>query len=83
MWLIPTPGFRQAAFIGRDSADAFWLRTTDPRRALANLLERDRIFTDVIATDAARNGLTPLYVDGTRSVDGMVGEVAAHLGLLR
>ena len=61
----------------------FWQRTTDPDRALANLLERDRIFTGVIANDAARNGLEALYVDGTRAIDDMAEELAVRFGLLR
>ena len=81
MWLIPTPTFRQAAFAARDPADAFWLRTTEPRRALAYLLERDRIFTEVIATDASRQGLETLSVDGARGVDETVEELAQRFGL--
>lgn len=81
VWLIPTPTFRQAAFAARDPADAFWLRTTEPRRALANLLERDRIFTEVIATDASRQGLETLSVDGARGVDETVEELAERFGL--
>ncbi|MGB8962864.1 MAG: hypothetical protein WCC38_13035 [Pseudonocardiaceae bacterium] len=37
---------------------------TDPDRALANLLERDQA----------------LYVDGTRTIDDIAEELAAHLG---
>jgi hypothetical protein len=83
VWLVPTPSFRRAAFTRRDPADAFWLRTTNPDRALANPLERDRIVTGVIAGDAARNGLKALYVDGTRAIDDMTESSAAHFGLLR
>jgi len=83
VWLIPTPNFRRAAFTARATADAFWLRTTDPRRALGNLLERDRIFTEVIATDAAVNGLTTLSVDGARPVDDVVEELAGRFGFLQ
>jgi hypothetical protein len=83
LWLVPTPGFRQAAFTGRGHADAFWTRTTDPDRALANLLERDRIFSDEIESAAAHNGLDVLYVDGTRTVESMVEEMAGRFGLRR
>lgn len=83
VWLVPTPSFRRAAFTRRGPADAFWLRTTDPDRALANLLERDCIFTGVIASDAARNGLEALYVDGTCAIDDMAESLAARFGLLR
>jgi 2-phosphoglycerate kinase len=82
-WLIPTPEFRRAAFAARDRAEAFWLRTTDPRRALANLLERDEMFADAVAADAARNGLSTLLVDGAHPVDDTVDALAAHFGLLQ
>jgi 2-phosphoglycerate kinase len=83
VWLIPTPSFRRAAFTRRSAREAFWLRTSDPQRALANLLERDEIFTDAVATDAARNGLATLVVDGSRSIDDEVDGLAARFGLLR
>ena len=57
LWMLPTPGFRQLAFARRTDPDAFWLRTSHPDRALANLLERDRIFTDHLAGEAARAGV--------------------------
>jgi hypothetical protein len=82
VWLVPTEGFRQAALSRRQSADAFWLRTTDPDRALTNLLERDRIFSAKIALDVERDDLQALYIDGTRSVDSMATELASRFGLL-
>jgi uncharacterized protein HemY len=69
--------------MGRRHADAFWSRTTDLDRDLTKLLERDRIFTDKIDSDAARNGLDVLYVDGTRTVESMAKELAAPFGLHR
>jgi hypothetical protein len=81
VWLVPAAGFRQAAFKQRPQPDAFWMRTTNPDRALSNLLERDRIFSDKIAGDAARNGFEVLYVDGTRTVDRMANELASRFGL--
>lgn len=82
LWLIPTPRFRQAAFAAREGADAFWLRTTTPQRALANLLERDRIFSEVTAAEARRNGLEALLVDGARTIEEMAEEVAERFDLL-
>jgi 2-phosphoglycerate kinase len=83
VWLVPTAGFRQAAFKRRPQPDAFWMRTADPDRALTNLLERDRIFSDKIANDAARNGLEALYVDGNRTADSVASELALRFGLYR
>jgi len=82
VWLVPTEGFRQAAFSRRQATDAFWLRTTDPDRALSNLLERDRIFSEEVALDAGREGLDVLYVDGTRSVVSLATELASRFEVL-
>ncbi|MBV8941923.1 MAG: hypothetical protein JO342_19390 [Solirubrobacterales bacterium] len=81
VWLIPTPRFRRAAFAARGEPAAFWLRTTDPQRALANLLARDELFTEAIAADAARNKLMTTSVDGKQSVDAIVTAVAKQFGL--
>lgn len=67
----------------RGPGDAFWLHTSNPYRALTNLLERDRIFTDAVAVDAAGNGLSTVVVDGGRSVDELSDELAARFDLLR
>jgi 2-phosphoglycerate kinase len=81
VWLVATAGFRQAAFSQRRPAEAFWMRTTDPEQALANLLERDRIFSDKVARETERNGLEALSVDGTRSVESLAAELASRFGL--
>jgi hypothetical protein len=82
-WLVPTPRFRREAFLRRRGPDAFWSATSDPKRALANLLERDRLFTDALADEAAQAGLTLLPVDGTRAADELAAELAMRLGLSR
>jgi len=80
VWLVPTPEFRRAAFSGRRGADAFWLQTSDPDRALSNLLDRDRIFSDEIVRDAFESHLEVLLVDGSQTVEIMVIELASHFG---
>ena len=82
-WLIPTPQFRRQAFLRRRAPDAFWSATSDPERALANLLERDRMFTDALAAEAAQADLTLLAVDGTRTPGELATELATRLGLSR
>jgi 2-phosphoglycerate kinase len=79
--LIPTPGFRREVFAARDRSEAFWLRTTDPERALANLLARDELFTEAIAADALSDGLTTIAVDGRQSVDPTVAAIAEQFDL--
>jgi hypothetical protein len=81
VWLVPTPGFRQRAFSQRRDAEAFWMQTSDPERALANLLERDRMFSDEIARDAGRNDLDILHVDGTQTIDSLVVDLASRFDL--
>ena len=48
--------------VARQGSEAFWLRTSDPRRALHNLLARDEIFTAEIAAAAARAGLATIPI---------------------
>lgn len=81
LWLLPTPEFRRETFAARDGADAFWLRTSAPERALANLLERDRLFTDAVAREAADRGLDTLSVDGSRQIARTASALAARFGL--
>jgi 2-phosphoglycerate kinase len=83
VWLVPTSEFRRAAFGRRRDADAFWMETSDPGRALANVLERDRLFSDEIVRDAAGSQLETLHIDGTQTVDSIVLELAARFGLAR
>jgi 2-phosphoglycerate kinase len=83
VWLLPTPAFRRTAFARRSTQEAFWSRTSDPQRALANLLERDRIFTDAVAIDAARHRLATLVIDGSRSIEEDVDDIAVRFGLLQ
>ena len=81
VWLLPTPTFRQAAFAARTRAEAFWLRTSDPQRALHNLLARDEIFTAEIAAAAALAGLATITMDGARDAETTAAAVADQLGL--
>jgi len=46
-------------------------------------LERDRIFSDKLVADAARNDLEVLHVDRNRPPDWVVTELAALFGLGR
>ena len=61
----------------------FWSATTDPDRALANLLRRDRIFTDAVAAEATDAGLAVLRVDGTHTPEELAADLAGRFGLLR
>jgi 2-phosphoglycerate kinase len=76
VWLLPTPGFRQAVIENRGgSAWGFLARTSDPERALRNLLERDRLFTNILREETARLGLPIVEVDTTMTEDDVVKRV--------
>jgi hypothetical protein len=81
VWLLPTPSFRHAAFAARERSEAFWLRTSDPRRALENLRVRDELFATEIAAAARRAGLSTIAVDGAREADATAAAIADRFGL--
>src|SRR5215216_5846371 len=72
VWLLPTPGFRQAVVESRGGSTwGFLARTTDPETALHNLLERDRMFTDILRDETARLELPAIEVDATIPEDDL------------
>jgi 2-phosphoglycerate kinase len=81
VWLLPTPDFRQAVVESRGgSAWGFLARTTNPERALCNLLERDRMFTDILRDETARLGLRAIEVDTTMTEDELTRRVTDVFG---
>jgi hypothetical protein len=81
VWLLPTPRFRRAALESRGSLWRIAGQTSDPERALQNLLERDRMFTDRVREEAVSLGLRTVEVDVTMTEDDLAGRVTAALGL--
>lgn len=81
VWLLPTPAFRRAAFDARGSLWSIAGRTSDPPRALQNLLERDRLFTDRLALEVRRLGLDAVQVDTATTEDELLARVRAVLRL--
>ena len=76
VWLLPRPDFRQAVIESRGGSTwGFLTRTTNPEKALRNLLERDRMFTDILREETARLGLSVIEVDTTTTEDDMVRQV--------
>lgn len=77
VWLLPTSGFREAVMESRGGAvSGFLARTSDPERALRNLLERDRMFTDILRAETARLDVPAIEVDATVGEDELVERVA-------
>lgn len=82
VWLLPTPDFRQAVFESRGGAAwRFLARTTDPERGLRNLLERDRLFTNIVREETARLGLPAVEVNATTTEDDLAKRVTDVFGL--
>ncbi|MEU2270575.1 hypothetical protein ABZ568_30035 [Streptomyces olindensis] len=82
VWLLPTPGFREAVFRDRAAAGGSFLeRTGDPARARRNLALRDELFTRDLRAETARLRLPALTVDGTLTEDRLAERVADVFGL--
>ena len=77
----PTPGFRRAAFESRGSLLQIAGRTSDPDRALRNLLERDRMFTERLRTEAGRLALPVIEVDTLMTEEELAERVAEGFAL--
>jgi hypothetical protein len=81
VWLCPTPGFRRAALASRGSLYEIAGKTSDPDRALQNLLERDRLFTERLRAEATGLGLRVIGVNPTMTEDDLAGRVTQAFGL--
>ena len=79
--LLPTPEFRRAAFESRRSTWTIPNKTSDPQRALDNLLARDQLFTEQLRAEARAFRLETVEVDGNLDVAESVARVAEALGL--
>lgn len=81
VWLIPTAAFRQAAFESRGSLWTIARKTSEPERALHNLLERDRMFTERLCMETTQLGLRVIEIDTTVTADELTVRVTNAFGL--
>ena len=81
IWLLPTPDFRKAVFERRGPAWGFFLKTSDPERALLNLLERDQMFTDRLRRETKHLELPAIDVDTRMTEDDLVERTNELFGL--
>ena len=82
VWLLPTPDLREAVVPSRGgSASGFLAKTTDPERAMYNLLERDRMFTNTLREETARLDVPVIEVDATMTEDDLARRVTEVFGL--
>jgi hypothetical protein len=59
----------------------FLAKTSDPQRALRNLLDRDAMFTDWLHKETTRLALPVITVDTTLTEDDLAELVAEAFGL--
>jgi 2-phosphoglycerate kinase len=82
VWLLPTADVRKRVVRNRGGAAwGFLAKTTDPERALRNLLDRDRMFTELLREQTARLSLRVIEVDGIISEDDLAKRVTETFGL--
>lgn len=82
MWLLDTPKFRRVAFDSRGTTWQIPQKTTDPHRALENLLARDALFTEDLRKEATALRLKVIDVDVGMTVDESVTLVRNALDLV-
>ncbi len=82
IWLLPSPAFRRSAFDARGSTWIIPNKTSDPERALENLLARDALFTEELRHQADALNLPYVNVGSHMSVEHAVAEVGRALGLV-
>lgn len=81
VWLLPTPEFRRAAFESRGGLWTIAGKTTNPERALANLLARDGLFTERLREETRRADLPTIEVDTSVTEDALFDQVAKQFEL--
>ena len=82
VWLLPTTAFRQAVLESRGgSAAGFLAETTDPQKAFRQLLERDRMFTDILRAETERLNLPAIAVDAAMAEEDVATQVTTIFGL--
>jgi hypothetical protein len=75
--LVSTPEFCEQVRRTRPGGAA--AQTSDPERALANIIERDRLMGEDIRVQAAVCGIPVIEVDGTRSISDVAAVVDGYL----
>ncbi len=76
--MVPTEEFRQHQLRELPRARDFGPRVSDPERAQANRVDRDRLLAESAVAAAHERGVRVMYVDGSRDADQVAGEVADH-----
>jgi hypothetical protein len=75
IFLIPSPEFQRANLSVRP------MPSSDPERALANRLVKDRLYAERVAELARERGFTAIDVDGTRPPEEIRAQVETEFGV--
>lgn len=81
VWLLPTPEFRRAAFASRGGTWSIAGKTSNPERALGNLLDRDDMFTERLRRQTGSLGLNTVEIDTGLAEDDLDRRITASFGL--
>jgi 2-phosphoglycerate kinase len=82
VWLLPSPEFREATIERRGGRrSGFLAKTSNPERALQNLLERDRMFTDRLRNQVEHLELRAIEVNTAMNESDSANLVAKIFGL--
>ncbi|ACU74996.1 hypothetical protein Caci_6142 [Catenulispora acidiphila DSM 44928] len=78
--LVPTENFRQHQLSTLPRAAAMGQSTSDPARAQANRIARDRLVAEDAVRKAEEHGIRVIEVDGSRDAAAIADEVGEHFG---
>ncbi len=82
LWLLPTSRFRRSVFERRGGPTwGFVAATSDPQRALRNLLTRDSLFTQRLTEQTRRFVLPHITIDQSANEDETLRRIATAYGL--
>lgn len=81
VFLVHTPAFLRNARDARQGLTSMTRRTSDPARALENLVRRNELLAEHIRTEAQRRGLSVIDVDERLSLERAVELVEEQFGL--
>ncbi len=81
VWLVPSAEFRRAAFESRGTLWTIANKTSQPEKALHNLLVRDGMFTERVERECEAAGLPMMRIDTSMTEDELYHRVEAQFGL--
>jgi hypothetical protein len=82
IWLVPTEEFKRAAHAWRDKGAYRARIIADPETAQRNNIARDLLIAEHYRQATRELGLPVIEVDGTRSAEAVMAEVAVYFGPL-